>query len=291
MNQKLILTLSLLTIATIASGQTSVIDWQFDDTNGTNINVANTTGVETGSWDFGGPQVQSGALNFGYTSFYKWQSVDTNAGSTVFRSFTFSETLTTAKYSSYTFEIALSKWDLRQNWDPANGSESAKGIGFRIKESSNDDITIGFDTQSTSGFRAFGQGTGVSFTQLNGDSFDNALNRFEANGGILRISGDLTTGDWTAFANDGEGGTFKPIVSGTGITDIASIGYFSKNPSVGSWGGAGLGAAVDPTLGGTAGDHVLIDSITLTAVVPEPETYALLAGLMSLGLMLWRRFL
>ncbi|NDV61884.1 hypothetical protein G0Q06_05425 [Puniceicoccales bacterium CK1056] len=273
------------------SAQLVLRDWQFADANGTNLNVATTTGAESGSWNFGGPQTQNGALNFGYTSFFKWQDVDDAAGSGAFRTFAFSSAITSANYSTYTFEIDLSKWDLRQNWDPSNASAAAKGIGFRILESTAggaDNAQIGFDTQGTSGFRAFSQGTGTVFSQVNGGDFDNAVNRFEANGGILRITGDLTTGAWTASANDGDGGAFKVITSGSGLTEIAAIGVFAKSPTIGSWGGAGAGQTTDPTVGGTAGDYVLIDSMTLTAV-PEPATFALWAAFATLGLVMYRR--
>jgi hypothetical protein len=36
------------------------------------------------------------------------------------------------------------------------------------------------------------------------------------------------------------------------------------------------------------GDAYTLDNVTVTAV-PEPSTYALLAGFMTLGLILWRR--
>ncbi|MBL6913047.1 MAG: PEP-CTERM sorting domain-containing protein, partial [Puniceicoccaceae bacterium] len=147
---------------------------------------------------------------------------------------------------------------------------------------------VRFDTQSTTGFRAAASGTGAAFTQVNGDVFDNALNRFETTGGLLRILADLDTGVWTASANDGESGTYKTIVSGSGLLDIANIRFNSLSPSTGSWGGAGAGQATDPTVGGTAGDFVRIDSLTLTAV-PEPSVYSLLAGALALTSVMVRR--
>jgi hypothetical protein len=291
--------IALLTLpACLTYGSVVIRDWQFSDASGTNLNVASSTGAETGSWAGSGwartqqnGSLSANVLNFGYTANWKWTAVDTAAGSIAFRTFTFDTTLTSAAYTTYSFDVDLRRWDLRQNWDPANASAADKGIGFRIEESTGDNIVIGFDTQGATGFRAFSNGTGVSFTQVNGGAFTNALNRFEAEGGFLRITGDLTTGNWTASANDGEGGVYQTILSGTGITDIASFSMFSKSPSAGSWGGAGAGEAVDPTVGGTAGDFVLVDSMNLTAVavVPEPSAYALYAGLLVLGLILYRR--
>jgi hypothetical protein len=287
--KKVLLTfLNLIIGSTFVCAQITLSSWQFDDQSGTNLNTAVVNGEEAGSWNFGGPQVQNGALNYGYTQYYKWKEVDTGSGSTAFRTFSFNNNLTSANYSIYTLEVSLSKWDLRRNWDTSSDSAAAKGIGFRITELGGDNVQIGFDTQSTNGFRAFSQGTGFSFTQLNGGEFDFALNRYEANGGSLRITGDLTTGDWTASAKDGEGGSYKVILSGTGITDIASISVFSKSPTTGSWGGSGTGLTGDPNTGGNAGDFILIDSITLTAV-PEPKIAVLIFSLLSLGFIVFRR--
>jgi hypothetical protein len=62
-------------------------------------------------------------------------------------------------------DIDLSKWDLRQNWDPANDSAAAKGIQFGLRGAGND-AQVGFDTQGTTGFRAFATGTGAAFSGL-----------------------------------------------------------------------------------------------------------------------------
>ncbi len=104
-----------------------------------------------------------------------------------------------------------------------------------------------------------------------GGSFDSPLYRREVNGGFLRITGNLDSGAWTASANDGEGGAYKTIASGSGLTSISGIRFNTLSPSDGSWGGAGAGNATDPTVDGTAGDYMRIDSITLSNTITTSD--------------------
>ena len=277
-------------VAAHCASALAVVDYQFNETNGTQLNSLVNAGTDSGAWNFGSFQTHTlttttiGALNVGYTQYYKGKDVD--AGATdVFRTHTLGTSLTTGQYQ---LDVDLSNWDLRKNWDPNANSAANKGIQFSLLGSGGTSANVRFDTQGTTGFRAAASGTGAALTQVNGGVFDNALNRFEATGGLLRILADLDTGVWTASANDGEGGTYKTIVSGSGLLDIAGIRFNSLSPSTGSWGGAGAGQATDPTVGGTAGDFVRIDSLTLTAV-PEPSVYSLLAGALALTSVMVRR--
>lgn len=269
----------------------AIIDYQFNDANGTNINTASQAGSGTGSWDFGGPSTQTiassgiGALNYGYTQNYKFQSVDSGSGQNVYRNYTLDTALSTG---TYVLEVNFSNWDLRQNWDPDNVSAQGKGVQFSLTDGTNY-ANIRFETQGTDGFRAVGSGAGATFTQVNGSAFDNALNRFSSTGGLLKIEANLDTGLWVAFANDNQGGEYKTVTSGSGLLSITGLRMNAMVPTVGSWGGAGSEQLIDPTQGGTAGDFLRIDSLTLTSV-PEPSSFALLVGIFAFGsFMLCRR--
>jgi hypothetical protein len=109
-------------------------------------------------------------------------------------------------------------------------------------------------------------------------------------GGVLQINGDLSTGLWSAQAKDGEAGAeWQTLGNGSGLTTIASITLAARSPSVGSWGGAAADINEDdPTDQGIPGDYMMIDSLTLSAV-PEPSSYALLAGMLALASVMVRR--
>jgi len=271
----------------------AIIDYQFNDVNGTNINTASQAGSGSGGWDFGGPSTQTfassgiGALNYGYTQNYKFQGVDNGntGGQNVYRNYTLDTALSTG---TYVLEVNFSNWDLRQNWDPDNDSVEGKGVQFSLTDGTNY-ANIRFETQGTAGFRAAGSGAGATSTQVNGSAFDNALSRFSLTGGLLKIEANLDTGLWVAFANDKQGGVYKTVTSGSGLLSITALRMNAMVPTVGSWGGAGSGQLTDPTKGGTAGDFLRIDSLTLTSV-PEPSSFALLVGIFAFGsFMLCRR--
>ena len=272
-------------VANLVSAQ-ALVDYQFNDTNGGDVNdpteVANSGSESDAAWNFGVGKVQNGNLNYGYTSSFKFTQIDGSAGTTAQRKLEFADSLTTSDMTQYSFTVDFAKWDLRQNWDPSNSSDTNKGIQISL-DGNGGSATFGFTTNSGGGFRAFSQGAGSTFTQALGGTFTTQLNRFENLGGVLQINGDLSTGLWSAQAKDGEAGAeWQTLGNGTGLTTIASITLAARTPTVGSWGGSSSGAATDATVSGTAGDYLMIDSLDLTAV-PEPSSYALLAGMLALA--------
>ena len=300
------LLLTTVCVVNLASASFNLVNYQFDDANGANVhNAAVNNGSENASWNFNAGKVQNGNWNYGYTSSYKFNQVDANSSATTAsRKLTFNSDIAVGGaglggQTQYSFEIDFSKWDLRRNWD-SNDSAANKGIQITLDSTSgsgDSTAVVGFKTQANNGFHAFSQGNGSSFAQSFGSNFNtdgddaavSTLGKFEAEGAIMQINGDLSTGTWTSRAKTGEAGAdWVNLGSGTGVTTINSIIIASKNPSQGSWGGAGAGTATDPTVSGTAGDYMMIDSITLTAV-PEPSSYALIAGMLALASVMVRR--
>ena len=288
-------------VANLVSAQL-LVDYQFDDDNGTSVqNGAANNGTSAASWNFEVGKVQNGNLNYGYTANYKFTQVDAGAGTTAQRKLTFANDLTTSDMTQYSFTVDFSKWDLRQNWDANSASAPNKGIQIILDSTSggsDNQAIVGFKTQNTNGFHAYSQGEGSSFTQAFGSEFDTdgdgaltGLARYEEAGALLQINGDLSAGTWSAQAKAGEDGADWVLLgNGTGLTTIDSIIFAAKTPAIGSWGGGDTGTIYSgaATTAGTAGDYMLIDSITLTAV-PEPSSYALIAGMLSFASIMVRR--
>jgi hypothetical protein len=297
--------LAAICVVNLSTAQTQMVDYQFDDANGTNVHNAavnsGNNGVSAASWNFPVGQTQNGSLNYGYSQYYKFTQVDAGAGTTAARKLTFDNDLSASSMTQYSFTIDFAKWDLRQNWDANNASAANKGIQITLDSTSangDNQATIGLKTQGTSGIHAYSQGQGSSFTGANGNSFDtdgagavSGLSRFEAAGALMQINGDLSAGTWSAQAKTGEDGAdWVTLGNGTGLTTIDSIILSAKTPAIGSWGGGDGGVVYDgdASAGGTIGDFMSIDSITLTAV-PEPSSYALIAGMLALASIMVRR--
>ena len=130
-------------------------------------------------------------------------------------------------------------------------------------------VNVRFETFGSNGFRA--SASGLASGSVYGNSFDNSLWRVESNGGLLRITGNLDSGAWTASAKDGLGGAYQTITSGAGLTSIEGIRFNTLSPSDGSWGGAGASTATDPTVDGTSGDFMRVDSITLSNTITTSD--------------------
>lgn len=153
------LILPAIFVASLASGQ-ALVDYQFNETSGFDVNdpaeVINAGSENDAAWNFGVGRVQNGNLNYGYTSSFKFATVDTNAGTTAFRTLAFSDDLTTADMTAYSLTIDFAGWDLRRDWDD-NASASDKGIQIALVGDGGS-ATVAFTTYGTAGFRALSDG-------------------------------------------------------------------------------------------------------------------------------------
>ncbi len=245
------------------------VDFKFNEADGTQLNTQSNEGSDTGSWNYGQVKVQAGALNVGYTREFKSLDVDDNASAnstnTVYRLYSLNSAITSGDFE---FIVDIAEWDLRRQWDSNASSEAGKGMQFSLMTGSGS-INVRFETFGSNGFRA--SASGLASGSVYGNSFENNLWRVESNGGLLRITGNLNSGAWTASAKDGLGGAYQTITSGAGLTTIEGIRFNTLSPFDGSWGGAGVGTATDPTVDGTSGDFMRVDSITLSNTITTSD--------------------
>ncbi|HBO58223.1 MAG TPA: hypothetical protein DD622_07250 [Opitutae bacterium] len=263
MNFKQIL-FSVLSFSPLFAAQVTLVEINFDEANGTNINSTVSSGaVANGTWSSGGPKVQNGNLNWGMTISFRWPGVDNRAGIAQYRTFQF-EAVDATDYSTYELLVDLDRWDLRRNWDQSDSAPD-KGINVILVGVDDARVRASFTTDGNNsfGFKASATGEGLSgANSLSGADFTNNLYRYSSIGGILKINGNLTTGNWTISAADGESRDFYTVGSGSGLYSINKISLASSVPREGSWGG-------DTN---SQGDFVLIDSIKLTALSSMNET-------------------
>ena len=262
---------SVLVVSSATMSSKVIVDYQFNDEDGTPLNssILYNAGSDIGSWNYGHFKVQTpstgnqagvSALNVGYTEEQKSPDVDNNTGentNTSYRLYTLDSPITSGEFE---FVVDISQWDLRRAWDSSTASEAGKGIQFSLV--GNGTVNVRFETFGSNGFRA--SASGLASGSVYGNSFENSLWRQESNGGLLRITGNLDSGGWTASAKDGLGGAYQIIANGSGLASISAIRFNTLSPSNGSWGGAGAGNETDPTVDGISGDYMRVDSINLT---------------------------
>lgn len=251
------------------------VNFDFDDANGTNLNLAVNDGTSTGSWNFGGPQVQNSALNIGYTPHYKF--TNSHNLSEVYRTYTLDSALTSGEY---TFEVEIESYDLTRAWDTsASSTDSDKGINFIIKGSDGIGATINLFSHFLIGeiigkVQSNDWGTGApdaTIATVYGDSDPSTAEYLQFDTDVslvLQVTADLDSGAWTARFKEADSGTWIPLTQdGTGLDEITDIQLKISHRLNDPWGDASLG-------GGTPGDFVRVAGISLSApeVVAAPST-------------------
>lgn len=257
----------------------------FNDASGTNLNATSTTGDATGAWNFGGASTQtagsnaSGSLNIGYTSNYKGlfnngAGVPQIDAGDVTRRFSLDQAITG---DTYTFTVVLDTWQL-------SASQTANmGLHFGLENGEGNFARVALKAGTGNFAQAYSQGSGSVVGAFGGTTsgvgLNNSYNFNSSNDNkdlTLQINGDLSTGEWSARSslgvnNDGDSTdslTWTSLTSGSGLTSITGFQLKTMNGG-GVWG--------TDTSGGTTGNWVAVDNISLTTV-PEPSTYALLIG-------------
>ena len=250
------------------------VNFDFNDANGTNLNVATNDGTSTGSWNFGGPQVQNGALNIGYTPHYKF--TNTHNLAEVYRSYTLDTALATGEY---TFEVEIDSYDLKRAWDTTASTDSDKGINFIVKGSDGIGATINLFSHFLIGeivgkVQSNDWGTGApdaTIATIYGATDPSTADYFQFDTDaslVLQVTANLDTGAWTARFKEADSETWIPLTQdGAGLDEITEIQLKISHRPNDPWGDASLA-------GGTAGDFVRIAGISLSApeVVAPPTT-------------------
>ena len=221
----------------------SVLQIDFDDAAGTSLPELSIISAlnYTGSWEFGGPQTDGeGNLNIGYSGLNRWADIyGTNDSGSVYRTFVIDTDPDQANNQAiesgrYIFETRIDAADLSGSWKDAEHLASGKGMQIILRKSDNSGAVLNFYSHIGNGdiyqIKAqsntwVGGGTTSSsgFTQAFGLSSDGAID--------LQIRVNVDTGQWTTHAKSTSSSTWKDMeLSGTGLTDIASIQIGVKTP-------------------------------------------------------------
>jgi len=283
----------------------SVFTYDFNDSNGTQLNAASNSGTDsTAAWNNGGAQTQtrnanSGHLNIGYTHYYygsfNGALTTGSASADVYRTLDFSD-LDSSNTSDYKLTIVLDAWQLNAgNTDSSNG----RGLLFQLRNGVGNNAIVALKAATNNGGASyFGQtysqsggtigGTYAGNTSGVGTSNTNYLTQDDSTDVkdlTLEISGNLATGNWTSRAsvsgpnadnlNNSSLVWTDLVQNGSGLTALTDLQMRVMQ-------GDNLGWGTNPSTGNQPRNWVTLDYLSLEATaVPEPSTYALLIGFAS----------
>lgn len=135
---------------------TSLVAFDFNEVTGTWMKQnpgsaygeAVNSGSNQGAWNFGGPRLQDGSLNIGYTSNWKWTAPSAEAPS--FRKYVLTAPITSTDATNVEMLVDIDSYSLQRAWDNADqyniSSLSGKGMIFRLDASDADYATVEFAT-------------------------------------------------------------------------------------------------------------------------------------------------
>jgi len=266
MNRKL-LTLAFGVLAATVGHAIVLQDWQFDDPTDTRLDQTANTGTLGTAWNFRMGNPDEG-LTYGGNFIIGDDGLDGAGSLTISTDYTRKATFTESALLSgeYTFEISLNSWNLTG----ATSSTAGQGITFKLGDTTGNTVNLVFDWRATDNIRTRHAVSGA----LTGDASQQGGFADAGSGLILQVSGNLDDGSFsTAYSTDG-GSIFTDLITnGGGLTQIDEIIL-----------------TVEGTDPWKDGEFVAVDHVQLqTVAVPEPATFALMAGFAALGLIVYRR--
>jgi hypothetical protein len=107
----------------------------------------------------------------------------------------------------------------------------------------------------------------------------------------LELLGDNTAAN--IFVTFDDGGDFQTVTFNTSSFSVGAmttvyvpIAWTINTATVEAW---NIGGGIPPPGTGSPAFRMIFDNLALTSAVPEPSTYAMIAGVLVLGLAAWRR--